>query len=93
MIQADQQYRSRVEDVNRLEVRRTTDGDMIPLSTLVTVSDTAGPQTISRYNLYPSATITGMPDAGFSSGQAVVAMEALSETGCCLRRWGTSGPG
>ncbi|MHC4970517.1 MAG: efflux RND transporter permease subunit, partial [Planctomycetota bacterium] len=58
MIQADQQYRSRVQDVNRLEVRNR-DGEMVPLSTLVTVSDTAGPQTVSRYNLYPSSTITG----------------------------------
>jgi HAE1 family hydrophobic/amphiphilic exporter-1 len=45
MIQADQQYRSRVQDVNRLEVR-DRDGNMVPLSTLVTVSDTAGPQTV-----------------------------------------------
>jgi HAE1 family hydrophobic/amphiphilic exporter-1 len=77
MIQADQQYRSRVEDINRLEVR-DRDGRMVPLSTLVTVRDTAGPQTISRYNLYPSATITGVPAQGYSSGQAVAAMEALS---------------
>jgi HAE1 family hydrophobic/amphiphilic exporter-1 len=78
MIQADQQYRSRVEDVNRLEVR-DRDGNMVPLSTLVTISDAAGPQTISRYNLYPSSTITGQPNPGYSSGQAIGAMEDLSE--------------
>jgi HAE1 family hydrophobic/amphiphilic exporter-1 len=78
MIQADQQYRSRVEDINRLEVR-DRDGNMVPLSTLVTVSDTAGPQTISRYNLYPSTTITGQASPGYSSGESIAAMAALSE--------------
>ncbi|MHC4992081.1 MAG: efflux RND transporter permease subunit, partial [Planctomycetota bacterium] len=71
-------YRSRVQDVNRLEVR-DRDGNMVPLSTLVTVSDTAGPQTVSRYNLYPSSTITGQAMPGYSSGQAILAMESLSE--------------
>jgi HAE1 family hydrophobic/amphiphilic exporter-1 len=77
MIQADQQFRSRVQDIDRLEVR-DRDGRMVPLSTLVSVRDSAGPQTLTRYNLYPSATITGVPGAGFSSGQAVIAMDELS---------------
>ena len=77
MIQADQQYRQRPEDIGRLEVR-DRDGRMVPLSTLVTVSDTAGPQMVSRYNLYPSSAITGMPNPGYSSGQAVAAMESMS---------------
>jgi HAE1 family hydrophobic/amphiphilic exporter-1 len=79
MIQADQQFRSRVEDIDHLEVR-DGDGNMVPLSTLLTVTDSAGPTTILRYNLYPSSTITGMAAPGFSSGQSIARMEALSRT-------------
>ena len=79
MIQADQQFRSRVEDIDHLEVR-DGQGNMVPLSTLLTVTDSAGPTTILRYNLYPSSTITGMASPGFSSGQSIARMEALSET-------------
>ena len=79
MIQADQQFRSRVEDIDQLEVR-DGQGNMVPLSTLLTVTDSAGPTTILRYNLYPSSTITGMAAPGFSSGQSIARMEALSET-------------
>jgi HAE1 family hydrophobic/amphiphilic exporter-1 len=51
---------------------------MIPLGTLLTVSDTAGPQTVYHYNLYPSSTITGQPERGYSSGQSIAAMERLA---------------
>ncbi len=78
MIQADQEFRSRVADIDRLEVR-DQEGNMVPLSTLVTVSDTAGPKTVFRYNLYPSSKITGAPAPGSSSGQAIKAMEVQAE--------------
>jgi HAE1 family hydrophobic/amphiphilic exporter-1 len=78
IVQADAQYRSRVEDIDRLEVR-DRDGNMVPLSTLLTVRDTAGPQTIFRYNLYPSSTITGQAAPGYSSGEAVQEMERLAD--------------
>ena len=77
MIQADAEFRSKLEDIQRLEVR-DQDGNMIPLSTLVTVSDTVGPQAVLRYNLYPSATISGSARPGFSSGESVQAMESLA---------------
>lgn len=78
MIQADHEFRSRIEDITRLEVR-DKDGRMIPLDTLLQVKDTAGPQTIFRFNLYPSSQITGEPTKGVSSGQAIAAMEQLAE--------------
>ncbi len=77
MIQADHQFRNRIEDINRLEVRDNT-GQMIPLSTLLTVSDTAGPKTIFRYNMYPSSTITGQAAPGYSSGQAINTVERIA---------------
>jgi len=77
MIQADHQFRNKVEDINRLEVR-DRDGNMIPLSTLTTVHDTVGPQAVFHYNLYNSSTITGQAAPGYSSGQAIAAMERLA---------------
>ena len=77
MVQADHQFRTRIEEIVRLEVRNR-EGQMIPLGTLLTVSDTAGPQTVYRYNLYPSSTITGQPERGYSSGQSIAAMERLA---------------
>ena len=76
-IQADAQFRSSVEDIGRLDVRNT-EGRMIPLRTVVNMVDTAGPATIFRYNLYPSTTVTGQAAAGYSSGQAIEAVEQLA---------------
>ena len=78
MAQADYEFRSRVQDIGRLEVR-DRDGKMVPLSTLITVDQTAGPQSVFHYNLYPSAPITGEPRPGYSSGQAITAMDALAK--------------
>lgn len=79
MMQADSQFRSSTDDINKLDVRNPA-GDMVPLSTLVDINnDWAGPKTIYRYNMFPAATITGQPGPGFSSGQAVQAMETLSD--------------
>jgi len=75
--QAESQFRNRVQDIDRLYVRDEV-GNMVPLSTLVKVVDTAGPQTIFRFQMYPSATITGQAAEGFSSGQAIEAMKDLS---------------
>lgn len=77
MVQADGQYRSRIEDIDKLYVR-SSEGEMIPLETLLKISDTVGPQTIFRFNQYSASTITGQPAPGNSSGQAVAAMETLA---------------
>ena len=77
MMQADHHFRQKADDILRLEVRNAQ-GQMIPLETLVKVEDTAGPQAIFRYNLYPSTKISGAPTQGRSSGEAVGAMEALA---------------
>ncbi len=78
MVQADSQYRIRPDDIRRLEVRNTR-GDMVPVGTLVNVEDTVGPQTVLRYNLYPTASITGSAAPGYSSGQAIQLMEQLAQ--------------
>jgi HAE1 family hydrophobic/amphiphilic exporter-1 len=53
---------------------------MLPLRTLLTVRDVIGPQLVTHYNLYPATTITGSPNPGFSSGQAIAEMEKLCKT-------------
>ncbi|MCD4748152.1 MAG: efflux RND transporter permease subunit, partial [Thermoanaerobaculales bacterium] len=76
MVQADQEFRARAEDIPRLEVR-SAGGEMIPLGTILSVSTTAGPETVNRFNMFPSATITGMPTLGYSEGMAADEIERI----------------
>ena len=75
--QADSQYRLTLRDVENLMVRNQQ-GDMVPLGTLATITPSVGPSLISLYNLYPSATIIGLPAQGFSSGQSMALMEQIA---------------
>jgi hydrophobe/amphiphile efflux-1 (HAE1) family protein len=77
-IQADEQYRNTIDDISRLYVR-TNRGDLVPLDTLIDVTKIVGPETITHYNLYRSAEIDGDNAPGYSSGQAMKAMEELAE--------------
>ncbi|OKH37368.1 RND transporter [[Phormidium ambiguum] IAM M-71] len=76
-VQADQKFRSNPEDIGQLYVR-SRQGEMIPLSNLVKITSTTGPQTINHYNLYRSIEINGAAAPGFSSGQAIQIMEKLA---------------
>ena len=80
MAQADSSFRNTADDIGRLEVRNSN-GQMVPLKTFTTVTDTVGPQAVTHYNLYPSTTFSGGTKPGFSSGQAISRMRQLcSET-------------
>ena len=76
-VQADSQARLRLEDIKNMFVRNK-DGQMIPLGTLVKITPTIGPSLISLFNLYPTATIIGLPADGFSSGEALTLMEEIA---------------
>ena len=76
-VQADANFRARVEDIKKLEVRNNN-GDMIPLGSVVSVHKTLGPQLITRYNLYPTATLNGQGASGISSGEAMTLMEGIA---------------
>ncbi|HEX5472217.1 MAG TPA: multidrug efflux RND transporter permease subunit [Lacipirellulaceae bacterium] len=76
-VQAESKYRAAPDDIRRLEMRNKG-GDMIPLSTVATVKRSYGPQIINRYNMYPSASITGEPAAGRSTGEALELMEQIA---------------
>jgi HAE1 family hydrophobic/amphiphilic exporter-1 len=76
-VQADSQFRLRLEDIQNLTVRNK-DGQTIPIGTLITITPTVGPSLISLYNLYPSATLVALPVAGFSTGQTIKLMEEIA---------------
>jgi HAE1 family hydrophobic/amphiphilic exporter-1 len=73
-LQADKDARATPSDLSRLYVRNAA-GGMVPLSTLGTLRAIAGPETVPHYNNYASALINGGAAPGYSSGQAVAAME------------------
>ena len=76
--QAEPQYRSSISDIGDVYVRAKT-GDMVPLKALVTTRYDKGPTLISRFNTFPAAKITGSPAPGYSSGQAMKAMQELAD--------------
>lgn len=76
--QADEEFRLNREDIRSLRVRSVT-GDLVPLGTLVTVRETAGPALVQRYNQQVSIPVQGSPTPGTSTGQALLEMETLAE--------------
>lgn len=78
--QAEKQFRSTPQDIQRLQVRNN-DGDMIPLGSVVNVSETFGPEIASRYNAFRAADLNGNAAPGYSTGEAQAAMtKVLDET-------------
>ena len=76
-VQADKQFRSHPQDIGQYYVR-SDPGAMIPLDNLVSITQTSAPQVINHYNLFRSSEIDGSAAPGFSSGQAINAMQQLS---------------
>jgi multidrug efflux pump subunit AcrB len=77
-VQAKKEFRSDKNDINKLYVK-SKQGKMVPMSALITVKEQLGPQNISHYNLYRSIQINGAPAQGYSSGEAMAAMEEIAE--------------
>ena len=76
-IQADGDFRSNPQDINQLYVRSAS-GQLVSLGTLVQLKEFTGPQTITHYNLFRAIKIQGSPAPGYSTGQAIAAMERLA---------------
>jgi multidrug efflux pump len=76
-VQADAPYRARAEDIGALKVRSSS-GEMVPLSALMKVNSSFGPERAMRYNGYLTADINGGPAPGYSSGQAQDAIERIA---------------
>jgi multidrug efflux pump len=76
-VQADASFRADAEAVRQLKVRNA-DGDMLPLGAVAEIRDSSGPVTVTRYNMFPAATITGAWQPGVSTGDVLQTMETLS---------------
>jgi HAE1 family hydrophobic/amphiphilic exporter-1 len=77
-VQADKQFRATAKDMRQFYVRSDS-GAMVPLDNLISITQTTTPQVISHYNLFRSAEIDGSAAPGYSSGQAIAAMEDLAK--------------
>lgn len=77
MMQADEDFRAKPEDISKVFVKNTK-GGMVPLTSIVTIRNVTGPYTLTRFNMYQAVTINGNSAKGISSGTAMKAMENLS---------------
>ncbi|MGE3190197.1 MAG: efflux RND transporter permease subunit [Vicinamibacterales bacterium] len=77
-VQADQDYRRSPDDLKQLYARSSS-GEMVPLDTVVSVTETTAPQVISHFNLFRSTEITGSGAPGVSSGEALAEMQRLAD--------------
>jgi multidrug efflux pump subunit AcrB len=77
-VQADAPFRTDANAVRQLKVRNA-DGDMVPLGAVAEILDSSGPVTVTRYNMFPAATITGSWQPGVSTGHVLRTMEKLSD--------------
>jgi HAE1 family hydrophobic/amphiphilic exporter-1 len=78
-LQADAQFRAQAQDIRRLEVKNQN-GEMVPLGTLIDVRESFGPQVITRFNMYPSASLKGSAASGYSSGEALKLMTQMADS-------------
>jgi HAE1 family hydrophobic/amphiphilic exporter-1 len=76
-VQAEASFRDRIDDIYRIYVRNAQ-GGMVPMRALAEAKLVQGPQTVIRYNGYRGAIVNGAPKPGYSSGQALAAMERIS---------------
>jgi hydrophobic/amphiphilic exporter-1 (mainly G- bacteria), HAE1 family len=79
MYQADPAFRANPESLNNIYVRNAN-GMMAPISGFITLTKVYGPQSISRFNLFTAIGVTGAPNAGYSSGDAIRAIEEVAAT-------------
>jgi HAE1 family hydrophobic/amphiphilic exporter-1 len=78
-LQAEPRFTDKPDDIGQFYVRNNS-GGMVPLSTLVKISKMSGPNVVTRFNLYNAAEIMGAPAPGYSSAQAMKAIEAVMNT-------------
>ncbi|MFD2204533.1 efflux RND transporter permease subunit [Kiloniella antarctica] len=77
-IQAEAKYRESIKDIERLHVRNAN-GDMVPLRTLIEIKPILGPLSLTRYNQFKTASITASPASGYSTGDAIAALERAAK--------------
>ena len=77
MVQADFQYRANAEGLNKIFVR-SDNGVMAPITEFITLTKVFGPESIDRFNLFRAVAVTGQPNPGYSTGDAINAIKAVA---------------
>ena len=77
-VQSEAKFRRTPDDLRYVYVK-SNDGQLVPLSTLIKVKRVTGPELINRLNIFPAAKVLGDPAPGYSSGQAIAAMEEVAD--------------
>ena len=77
-LQSEAKFRRSPDDLRYVYVKSNS-GQLVPLSTLIKVERITGPELINRFNIFPAAKVLGDPAPGYSSGQAIAAMEEVAE--------------
>jgi len=77
MVQAEPKYRGNPDDLNNIFIR-TSNGEMAPITEFITMKRVFGPENISRFNMYTSIAVNGSPNAGYSSGDAIKAVQEVA---------------
>jgi HAE1 family hydrophobic/amphiphilic exporter-1 len=77
MVQSEASYRGNPEDLNNIYVR-TADGEMAPITQFISLKRVYGPENISRFNMYTSIAINSAPNFGYSTGDAIAAVEEVA---------------
>ena len=77
-MQADAPYRATLDDLSKIYVKNNK-GKMLPLTSVVSTKNIVGPYKLTRFNMYPSITLNGLTPSGVSSGEAMAAMEEISD--------------
>ena len=78
-LQSESEFRRKPEDLSQVYVRSSTTSDLVPLTSLIKVRRILGPDSYARFNVYPSAKVLGGPAPGYSSGQALAAMQEVAD--------------
>jgi hydrophobe/amphiphile efflux-1 (HAE1) family protein len=78
IISAEAGYRDAVSDIGRIQIKNTS-GNMVPLSAFIEVKPVLGPEAVNRYNLFNTAQLQGMSATGYSSGQAIAALDEIAK--------------
>ena len=77
-LQSEAKFRRTPDDLRYVYVK-SNNGDLVPLSTLIKVERVTGPELVNRFNIFPAAKVLGNPADGYSSGQAIKAMEEVAQ--------------
>ncbi len=78
ILQSESRFRRTPDDLSYVYVKSNT-GELVPLSTLLNVERVTGPELVNRFNIFPAAKVLGDPAEGYSSGQAIAAMEEVAD--------------